>query len=720
MTTEHPEAELPPRSVPEALRNEVAARARKGAFLYPVVGAILVRATEIWQERRAEGLAFVGLLLVAAVARNFVTRQVSGRSSDRAHRALVIAVTLQSLCWGSFVAAISIWFGLVPAAWLAFISAAGFSAGGTSSMGIDPSVHRPFIAGMAAPIAMTMFAAQSQTGIALVVVATMYCWFLLHDARQHAQAFDALLRAQHELRFARDRARAADRAKSDFLAMMSHEIRTPMHAAVGTASMLLETNLDERQRRYTETIVRAGETLGELINDVLDISRMDAQGAQLDAADFELKTALLEVVQMFEPLARRAQLEFKHELADSTAISVSGDKRRLQQILVNLIGNAIKFTEQGEVTLTASARDVRAGFEITAIVADSGIGIHAAQLERVFQPFEQADSGIARKYGGTGLGLAISKRLAETMGGRIDVASVRGKGTTFTVLLQLATATRAGDSEADVRSNVMIEGAVPPGTRVLVVDDSELNRDMAREMLERLRCVAETVSSGAEAIAACQKKEFDIVLMDCQMRDLDGYATTRQLRALDNAIARAPIVAVTANAFDDDRRRAFDAGMNDLLAKPFGIRELHRTLSRWLVTVGEPPSALQEKQSQPASTSLYPHAMQHMSSMLEGSLDEDVVDRVVEAFLQQWPRRLTALNTALEQTDLQTLRQIVHTLEGAVPYFGIEKLNEALRSLQQQVRAANIAGAIAGLPELASLVAELEASRKRHHAPRSA
>jgi CheY-like chemotaxis protein/anti-sigma regulatory factor (Ser/Thr protein kinase) len=501
--------------------------------------------------------------------------------------------------------------------------------------------------------------------------------------------------------------------------MMSHEIRTPMHAAVGTASMLLETHLDERQRRYTETIVRAGESLGELINDVLDISRMDAQGAQLEAGDFELKTALLEVVQMFEPLARRAQLDFKHELADSTAIGVSGDKRRLQQILVNLIGNAIKFTERGEVRLTANASEVRAGFEIIVIVADTGIGIQSGQLERVFQPFEQADSGIARKYGGTGLGLAISKRLAETMGGRIDVASERGKGTTFTVVLQLEAARHERNSDAG-RSNVVIEGAVPPGTRVLVVDDSELNREMAREMLERLRCVAETVSSGAEAIEACRTKEFDIVLMDCQMRDLDGYATTRQLRALDNAIARAPIVAVTANAFDDDRKRAFDAGMNDLLAKPFGIRELHRTLSRWLVAVGEPPTALDQAQSQPASASLYPHAMKHISSMLEGSLDEDVVDRVIEAFLQQWPRRLTALQKALEETDTQTLRQIVHTLEGAVPYFGIEKLNEALRTLQQQVRVANIAGAGAGLPELARLVAELEASRKRHHAPRSA
>ena len=705
-----------PEPILAALRAEVAVRSSKGAYVYPIVAALVVVSSELWDERRLEGIAFIVALGALAVARSYVTHRASVRRTEQAHRALVAMVALQSTCWGSFVASLFLAYGFSAVTWLAAMGSAAFAAGGTSAMGIDASVHRPFLAGMAAPIFLSTLATRDPSGLTFSAGAVMYCWFLLRDARQHAEAYRALLDAQQELRAARDLARAADQAKSTFLAMMSHEIRTPMHAAVGTASMLLETTLDERQRRHVETIVRAGETLVELINDVLDLSRMDARGTQLDTADFELKIGLLEVAHMFEPLARRAELDFELELDESVAIYVSGDRRRLQQILVNLIGNAIKFTERGGIRLKARARPLARGFELAIEIADTGIGIEPAQLQRMFQPFEQADSGIARKYGGTGLGLAISKRLAEAMGGRIEVSSIRGKGTTFTVVVQLSAATSERPRiSSDSTQLATARATLPSGTRVLVVDDSELNRELAQEMLERLGCTVQSVGSGAEAIEIARTSPFDVVLMDCQMRELDGYATTRQLRALGDACARVPIIAVTANAFADDRQRALEAGMNDLLAKPFGLRDLQRTLSRWLIAAGAPPlSELPPAPTAADNASLYPQAMRHIAALLDGAFDESMIDHVVEAFLQQWPQRRAALEQAIAGGDVGVLREIIHALDGAVPYFGSDRLNAALRRLQQQARASDMMRARIELQDLTALVDELSASRERH------
>jgi signal transduction histidine kinase/DNA-binding NarL/FixJ family response regulator len=719
---EQPQPEAPPPALLEALRSAVATRASKGALLYPLVALILVRATEIWNEYRREAWIAAGVLTVSALARLGVTRYARTHPTDRAYLALIVSVTLQGCLWSCFVAAVYLRYGLVEATWLGLVSSSAFAAGATSAMGVDTRVHWPFALATAAPIIVAALARGDSTGLTIVATTLLYGAYLLRDARQNADAFQALMLAQHELTSARDRAREADQAKSAFLAMMSHEIRTPMHAAVGTASMLLETNLDERQRRYAETIVNAGEALVDLINDVLDMSRMDAQGTQLEVKDFELRAALAEVAQMFEPLARRSALEFRRVLDESTKIGVCGDKRRLQQILVNLVGNAIKFTERGSVTLEARARPYRGRFEITLVVADTGIGIEPDQLERVFQPFEQADSGIARKYGGTGLGLAISKRLAEAMSGEIEVTSARGRGTTFTVTLQLPAAIRtreALDDEERLRS-LLADSEVPAGTRVLVVDDSALNREMAKEMLERLRCAVETVSSGAEALAMCRTRMFDIILMDCQMRDLDGYATTRAIRTLENENSRAPIVAVTANAFEDDRKRALESGMNDVLSKPFGIRELHRALSRWVSTIGDLPEELQGGGSRLPNESLYPQAIKHIQSMLDGSLDSRAIDRVVDAFLLQWPQRRAALELALDAGDSLSLREVIHALEGAIPYFGIERLNETLRRFQQYARAGEIDAAKSVFPELATLIEELAASRERHKGLKSA
>jgi signal transduction histidine kinase len=412
-------------SITDALESESAKRAGKGAWVYPLIGCIVVLTSDLIVSHR-----MVGCLVVAAMGgtgwvRWSCAQRVLSRRGTDPHRWLRYAVAAQGCAWGSFVAIVFYYYRFGSLAWFALTLSAGFVAGGTSSLGIHRKLHQMFMASMAVPISLRMLVVEWSSGITVAIAAsiTVYCWFLLRDAKHQVDAYLDLWRAQEELRVARDLARAADRAKSSFLAMMSHEIRTPMHAAVGSASMLLETELDAEQRRYAHTIVHAGETLVGLINDILDLSRMQEHGLTLECEDFGLHQALDETMQMFEPLARRAGLDFEL-IADSSAQRlVYGDKRRLQQILVNLIGNAIKFTERGFVCVEAKTLESDAAVQVLLAVQDSGIGIEPDKLDRIFQPFEQADFGVARKYGGSGLGLAICNRLADAMHGRIEVTS---------------------------------------------------------------------------------------------------------------------------------------------------------------------------------------------------------------------------------------------------------------------------------------------------------
>src|SRR6267154_3583229 len=417
----------------------------------------------------------------------------------------------------------------------------------------------------------------------------------LADAKQQAE-----IQAQ--------RAEAASRAKSDFLAMMSHEIRTPMNGVLGFANLLLETPLNAEQREFAQSVQHSGDALLTIINDVLDYSKIEAGGMTVEQIDFSLRSVCDEVRSILQ--AQVAQRALIMSLAYDATLPefIKGDPVRLRQVLLNLASNAVKFTERGTVRIEVSRLD---GARVKISVADSGIGIAPEQLDRLFRRFNQADSSTTRRYGGTGLGLAISKTLVELMGGTIGAQSDQGTGSTFWITLPLVAAQQTQtDAKATEPAAVpmvaapmvavptvavptlVAVAAAPPALggatraagRVLLVEDNFVNQRVAVYMLTRLGHHVDVAKHGREAIDMLGKAGYDLVLMDCQMPEMDGFEATRVIRDRSSAVLDhdIPVIAMTANAFPEDRARALACGMNDFLAKPVDRSLLASMLDKWL------------------------------------------------------------------------------------------------------------------------------------------
>jgi CheY-like chemotaxis protein len=387
-----------------------------------------------------------------------------------------------------------------------------------------------------------------------------------------------------ELRAARDKAMEASRLKSQFLANMSHEIRTPMTGVLGAADLLVRaSNLTEQQRRYVDILSTSGKALLSLINDILDFSKIEAGHLELESVSFELRDIFLDVVRMLEPQAAGKGLELSLDLDPDLPGAVVGDALRLRQVVTNLVGNAVKFTDAGQVEVTV--RPTVQGPGVTTVrceVSDSGIGISPEDIPSLFVDFSQVDPSHTRRFGGTGLGLAISDRLVRGMNGEIGCLPREGGGSTFWFTVPFPTK-ESTFTEADADS----PGEPPRGHHdlqessptVLVVDDNEINASLMASMIGLLGYRSETVGSGAEAMNAVENGSYAAVLMDCQMPVMDGFATTAALRAADHDAL--PIIAVTATATAEDRARCLAAGMDDYLAKPIVMDRLAATLSRW-------------------------------------------------------------------------------------------------------------------------------------------
>jgi PAS domain S-box-containing protein len=399
------------------------------------------------------------------------------------------------------------------------------------------------------------------------------------DVTERVEAQQALGAAIEEAKAARIRADAANRAKSQFLANMSHEIRTPINGIMGMSHLLAETPLSEEQRGYAQTIAASGSSLLAIINDILDLAKLEAGRVALESASFAPSALVESVVAMLSPLAREKGIELSASVEPALRGPYLCDPTRLRQALVNLVANAVKFTEQGNVRVEASS--IEASGDRTTLrfaVSDTGIGIATEALPRIFQKFGQADASVTRKYGGTGLGLAITKQLVELMGGSIAVSSREGVGSRFWFDLSLARAATAARGEpGPIAARWQ---AADRKLRVLLVEDNAVNQRVAQLILEKAGHDVDTVDSGRKAIEAVKSSVYDVILMDIQMADIDGVEATKRIRALPPPTSEVPIIALTASALAGAREQFLSVGMNDYIAKPFRPADLLAALDR--------------------------------------------------------------------------------------------------------------------------------------------
>jgi len=398
--------------------------------------------------------------------------------------------------------------------------------------------------------------------------------------RQLQQELGKRAKIERALTKAKERAEAGSRAKSEFLATMSHEIRTPLNGVIATASLLQDTTLDGEQREYADIIKLSGEALQSVINDILDFSRIESGRLELDRERFSPRKLVAQTAAILKSKAEENRVAIRFDIDPATPEQVWGDAARIRQVLLNLLGNAVKFTADGEAAVTV-APSAESSDRLDIAVADTGVGIPADKLDALFQPFTQADSSTSRKFGGAGLGLAISKRLVELMGGRIWARSQPGRGSVFAFSIPLEASGPAPAAEPDNLAKASPAAAFAD-LRVLVVEDNAVNRKILVKLLQRLSVGRVDVAvNGREALARATAQSYDLILMDLQMPEMDGLEATRRITALAGAQGGPSVIACTANATDDERRRCLEAGIVDFIPKPVALETIRDALARW-------------------------------------------------------------------------------------------------------------------------------------------
>ena len=518
------------------------------------------------------------------------------------------------------------------------------------------------------------------------------------------------------------KAEDANRAKSDFLSNMSHEVRSPLNAIIGFVNLALRTGLDPRMEGYLTKISAASRTILALVNDILDFSKIEACKLELERVEFFLPDVLQQLEDLFSFKAGEKGLEFAVDCLPAGLGWLYGDPLRLEQVLVNLVHNAIKFTKTGrvEVRVEAVAQSAeRLGLAFA--VSDTGLGIPAETLPRLFEPFTQAEGSTSRRYGGTGLGLAISRRLVEMMGGALVAESEPGKGSVFSFVLEcdrvpaLFPAPLLPSLASGATSTSFEDGLVPSfaGARVLVVEDNPVNQHVARDTLELAQIEVDIVADGEEALRALENKRYDVVLMDIQMPGMDGFEATRRIRQ-NPSFRELPIVATTAHVAKIDREECFAAGMNAFISKPLQLDELYATLARWLAP--KPTAGGSKTQSLASSLKFYDTFHARCTRYAEAGLDvlrgvrrtagrKGLYLRLLQDFLRDHGHDAADFATACSRADDRTALRILHTLKSVTSVIGAPVLLDTVERLDRALKARS--------PELVDLEIEFAKQLRR-------
>ncbi len=496
-------------------------------------------------------------------------------------------------------------------------------------------------------------------------------------------------RTLETVRKAKEEAEAGTRAKSDFLAVMSHEMRTPLNAVLGATDLLLDGHLSREQREQAETARTAGRALLDLIDDILDFSRVEAGRVDLERIGFDPRRLAHDTVALVAGAAREKGLALSCEVSSDVPRQVAGDPGRLRQVLLNLLSNAVKFTERGRIEVELSLEKREPDQVVLRLrVRDTGVGIAPELVPRLFEPFTQGDNSTSRRHGGTGLGLAIARRLVELMGGTIEVATAPGQGSEFSCTLRLREASALEPSHGDDAPAQAVRTAAR-SRRVLLAEDNLPNQRVTRAQLERLGCVVDVAGDGDEAVRAATARRYDVIFMDCQMPGLDGFNATHEIRRREGAGPRVPIVALTANALRGDSERCLAAGMSDYLAKPADLRSLAAALERHA-----PALAVMAAPTWQPSSLIDVSALASLRSIEE--TEPGFLAMLVREFDHGFRERLVDMQAALRESDAASLRASAHNLKGGARILGARAmagLCDAIESLADErafARAADV------------------------------